>query len=463
MEKVKSYVIQEFWNGREGILPWLTSFDTQKKLIHPLIYSNKNIHNLENIINTIFGGENLTFTEVEDLGDNVIIQVSNKKNEGFLIDKYGNIFPSLQSLQQGNKVKKFVIIRSQTTQYPLLFVLVNEGGRNFIYLGFIKEYNNPFLHLEKPPFSYSIFPLEIARFGNRLLIAEMRDQRTRMWWTREHIIFDDINELQFANDDPDIPTLTFPEYYTILPPSTFFIFWEKWLITNEGVFFLYTSEISGSFAIFYQKIFNLAIPSEFGKSEDEITLTTCFANNILALGLRGITYVFQEDKLQEIMYQTDTESIIAPNSPLILRKFGYKYTTFPVIAFPLFMRFVLTDNYYIFLHNKKLYIFERQQEGNMIKGKVYLLTDFQTKELKYIKKIAPLRFFENFMFTTNEQETDLFSEPPFITGNILYSEKEYEIGNTWVNTREAGKYFIIEFEPHMTLQADFEIWYGTGR
>lgn len=457
-------IISDFWNGREGIIPWGCVFDEIKQIIYPIIYTTKHTHQIQ---------QNRTFIQVEDLAQNVIIHIAESDGLGYLIDRYGNKFPSNPD-SDPRKVKRFVIIRNQMTPHPVIFILVKVSNSFKLYGGLIQNLNNPFHNIhEATQINNERSFYDIARYGNRLLLLELHtntqqtlDISTFLWWSRENINYSALPSLKFHPTTPGGESLTFPEYFIRLPPSTFHFVWENYMCCSDGVYYISSTEIAGSFSLIYEKIFSLSIPNEFGGGTglEDIRAGFQVFKGGFAVSLRGTTYVFQGTKMTELR-QTNTDSIIHPYAPLVLRKLGFKHSVSPFIALPSGIRFSMQDNYFIALYQQGnqniLEIYEKGIEGKRIRGTCYIVSDFNSENMKYVKRIAPLRFYDYFIWTDPDEA--VFIPPAPFLNTEFFTQGEYNVLNDWVQLREAGKTFIFEIDPTQSFQSVFEVEYDEGR
>ncbi|MEO0235655.1 MAG: hypothetical protein ABIM44_05720 [candidate division WOR-3 bacterium] len=477
MGKRQRQVIDFFWNGREGILPWFCFYDDKKQVIYPLIFSSQN----PLITYTLSDPNWLGILQVEDIAQNCIFLVAKPNGLGQLYDAFGHSY--------GNwDVKRFVVIRNQFDKDPYLLVLrkVNKDGNNFAYElfgGSITDLTNPFAKLtrfSKIHDTENLNFFDIAKFQNRVLFLNINTKgQTVLWWSKINVQWsqtnagsDNLNFFQPVHALNEFQYITFPEYFVVLPPSNFHFIWENFLTMSDGVYELYPTEISGTFSLVFEKIFSLTIPNEYGGGTgvDDIRAGFQYFKNGFAVSLRGNTYVFGLGKKIEILEQTGVDTYISPNAPLNIRRLGFKHSVSPYLAYPENWRFFKNDNYIIFsdwnqdTKQLKIYIFQIAEQGFRFPNSCYIISTAGTPfEIKYLRRIAPLRFYEIYIQTS---DTINFTIPPapFITTNLIITQHEYpNVEQKWIQTRDAGNTFIVEFEVPQTIQAQFEFEYDTGR
>lgn len=466
-------VVDKLWDGREGIIPWCCFYDEEKRIVYPLCFSSYN-----QIEITYPSSEYRTILQVEDISQNIIIHVADKKGEGFLIDKYGNTWQP-----QGEKVKRFVVVRNQTMIKPALIVLtIPQTGVNKIYAGPISNMSSPFTQLQQKIPQETITFYDISRYKNYVLFLVLQPDiqgkpKTLLFWSRLNIDWGGNFSGFYQGNNP----ITFPEFFIILPPSNFHFIWENNMLLSDGYYHIYESEIGGYFALLYEKIFPANIPDEFGGGTgfDDIRMGFQVFRNGFAFSIRGITYVFQGKNFDEIR-QVGVDTHIAPTSPPVLRRLGMKHTVSPAFAVPEQWKVFITDNYVILLSNeiqqgdqkkRKIYVFEKAEKGNGLLGKCYVSFVGDPTRIKYLRKMSPLRFYEQFIITGQATYfSDIGITPPrflmldtSLPNHIVITDHEYEAGQKWIQTRDAGNSFIIEFEVWQGVQALFEFEIDSGR
>lgn len=464
----KRQVIDFFWNGREGIISWFCFYDEKKQIIYPLISETQNPKRTYTL-SPPSGSDWLGITQVEDIAQNVIFLVSTPSLYGTLYDANGNSY--------GNwDVKRFVIVRNQFDPYPFIIVLRRISGTYKLFGGMITDTSNPFANIvELISVNSEISFFDISKFQNRILFLQMTTKGSvALWWSKVNVQWSQRENLRFWQDlaDPnEFKYITFPEYFIVLPPSNFHFIWENFMVLSDGIYELFPTEISGTFSLVYEKIFPLTIPNEFGGGTgvNDIRAGFQYFKGGFAVSLRGNTYIFGAGKKYEILEQTGVDTYISPNAPLNIRRLGFKHSVSPYLAYPENYRFFKNDNFIIFTEfinsppTLKIYIFQTAEKGWRIPNKLYIVSTAGTPfETKYLRRLAPLRFYEIFFETAGICNFTI-PDAPFYTSNLVITEHTYSAGNKWIQTREAGNTFLVEIEVPQPLQAQFEFEYDSGR
>ncbi len=462
-------IINKFWDGREGIIPWCCFYDPDRNYIYPLVYSEMRSFDV------IYPADKYrTIIQVEDVSRNLLFLVADRDGFGTLFDKNGNFFPQ-------QEVKRFVILRNQAMTKPALVVLAKVNNTMKI---FHKEFD------EDRPFIGNVYDLpsaqhtfyDISKYKNYLLILELVPDlqaklKTLLWWSKLNINYN--TQLSGLWEEPN--PLTFPEFFIILPPSNFHFIWENHMLTSEGYYQIYETEIGGYFSLLYEKIFNLSVPNEFGGGSglDDIRMGYQIFRDGFAVSIRGKTFLFQ--KGIEELNQTSVDTHIAPLSPLLVRRVGMKHTLFPFFAIPEDWKVFITDNYVLLLSHEQpinsnqkkrtIYIFEKAEKAHGIVGEAYIVLTADPTKMKHLRKMAPLRFYEHYIITGTPKKIEeigmrrpnFLNLNPQLPNHFLITEHNYEAEVKWIQTRDTGNAFLINFEVFQSIQSLFEFQISYAR